>query len=278
MTTVGDLRREGRARLIGSTANPNPREASLLLARVLGLSEAQLLARPELETAPLDRDRYRSLLDRRARGEPVAYLLGEREFYGRSFQVDRRVLIPRPETEHLVAAALAELDERGGNVIDVGTGSGCVAITVALEAPTARVTGTDLSLDALDLACANARRLAAGSLRFAAADLLAGLELDTTDLVISNPPYVDSATVDRMPPDVRDYEPPAALFSAEGGLGHIARLITGARGMRAGAALICEIGAGQATAVGELAAEDFELEGIDRDYAGIERVVRLRRR
>ncbi|HVS16773.1 MAG TPA: peptide chain release factor N(5)-glutamine methyltransferase [Thermoanaerobaculia bacterium] len=278
MTTVADLRREGRALLAASPAHTGPREATLLLGRVLGLSEAQLLARPGLQVGEPDRARYRALLARRARGEPVAYLLGSREFFGRSFLVDRRVLIPRPETEHLVAAALAEVGDRRAVAVDVGTGSGCVAITLALEAPAVRVVASDLSLAALALARSNARRLAAErATRFVAADLLAGLDLRAIDLVVSNPPYVDPGAAATLPPDVREHEPPSALFAPQGGLGHLRRLLAAARDLRSGAALIVEIGAGQAEAVVALASEALEVEGVDRDYAGIERVVRMRR-
>jgi release factor glutamine methyltransferase len=278
MSSVADLRREGRALLADSPAHIDPREATLLLGKALALSEAQLLARPELEVGEDGCARFLELIARRARGEPVAYLIGEREFYGRPFLVDRRVLIPRPETEHLVEAAVAELGGREALVVDVGTGSGCIAITVALEAPGVRVVATDASPAALALARANARRLAAAhAIRFVAADLVAGLDLSAVDLVVSNPPYVDPATAANLAPDVVEHEPPAALFAPEGGLAHIRRLIGGARALRPGAGLCLEIGAGQAAAVVALAANGFSLEGIDRDYAGIERVVRLRR-
>jgi len=278
-TTVAELRREGRSVLAASPAAADPREATLLLARALGLSEAQVLARSEQPVERSKREQYRALLARRARGEPFAYLLGEREFYGRSFGVDPRVLIPRPETEHLVEVALASLDRQRATVLDVGTGSGCIAITLALERPDLLVLASDRSLDALDVARANRRRLAADrSVRLLAADLLDGLDPGMIDLVVSNPPYLAPADAAQLAIDVRDFEPSAALFAPPDGLAHLRRLIAGAHGLRAGARLILEVGANQAAEVAALAGETFEVERIERDYAGHQRVVSLRRR
>jgi release factor glutamine methyltransferase len=279
VSTVAELRRQGRRRLADSAAATGPREATLLLSRVLGLSEAQLLARSEQPVSSRHAAQYGTLLERRAAGEPVAYLLGEREFYGRSFLVDRRVLIPRPETEHLVEVTLDLVSGAPASVLDVGTGSGCIAVTLALEAPNLTVFASDVSLDALDVARSNCRRLAGpGAVCLFACDLLDGLDLGIIDLVVSNPPYLAPGEAAAMTPDVLEHEPHLALFAPPDGLAQLRRLLRGARGLRPGATLALEVGAAQAPQVAELAGEQFEVARIERDYAGHERVVCLRRR
>lgn len=279
MPTVADLLAEARPLLAATSFGAPPREASLLLGAVLGLSEAQILARPERPVGGMAATRFRGLLSRRLRGEPVAYLLGEREFYGRSFLVDDRVLVPRPETEHLVEAALAEPLPADALVLDVGTGSSCLAVTLALERPGCRVVGSDLSPAALAVAAANARRLgASGRVLFVACDLLAGLELSRFDLVVSNPPYIDPAIAPTLSPEVCNFEPHLALFAPDGGGAVLRRLIAGGRGLRPGVALKLEIGHDQEPLVREAAvASGLAVEGIDRDLAGLPRVARLRR-
>ncbi len=211
-STVGQLLAAARRLLAATPFGAPPREASLLLGRVLGLSEAQLLARDREPMAADAAARFEALLARRLAGEPVAYLTGEKEFWGRPFRVDRRVLIPRPETEHVVEAALAERLPERPRLLDVGTGSGCLAVTLALELPGARVAATDLSPAALALAAANARALGAGArVSFLAADLAAGLDLGAFDLVVSNPPYIDPAELPELSPEVCAFEPRLAL-------------------------------------------------------------------
>jgi release factor glutamine methyltransferase len=248
---------------------------------VLGISEAQVLAFGERAVDPAAEKRFRDLLARRRTGEPVAYLLGEREFYGRIFQVDSRVLIPRPETEHAVEEALALGLGPGARILDVGTGSGCLAITLALEIPESTVTATDLSPGALAVAAANARRLgAAGRVSFLAADLTAGLDLEAFDLVISNPPYVDPAAAGELSPEVRDFEPPLALFSPGRGDSTIDRLFgLCAAALRPGAPIVIEIGYGQLDDARRIAARHgLDLLGVRSDYAGIPRILTLARR
>ena len=155
-STVQGLLVEARRRLAAAPFAPPAREAGLLLAHALGVSEAQVLARHDEDVPAAAADRFLALLERRLAGEPFAYLTGEREFYGRGFRVDRRVLIPRPETEHLVEAALALPLPPGPRILDLGTGSGCLAVTLAAELPAATVVATDLSLAALAVARANA--------------------------------------------------------------------------------------------------------------------------
>lgn len=280
--TVDDLLRDARRRLAEAPFSPPPREAALLLGRVLGWNEARVMARGDAAVAPAAARRFRALLERRLGGEPVAYLLQEREFYGRPFRVDRRVLIPRPESEHLVDAALA-LHRSGAlpaapRVLDLGTGSGCLAVTLALEIAGARVLATDLSPAALAVASDNARRLGAGDLRCAACDLWRGVAPGRFDLVVSNPPYVGREEAPELSTEVTAFEPHLALFAGRRGEDVLERLLSGAAALRPGVPMLLEIGRGQVAAVGRLAAASGlqTIEVID-DYAGIPRIVHLRR-
>jgi release factor glutamine methyltransferase len=279
-STIDQLLAEARPRLAATSFGAPTREASLLLGRVLGLSEAQILAHGEREVAEADAERFRHLLERRLTGEPTAYLSGEREFYGRTFQVDPRVLIPRPETEHLVEAALAEpLPERPW-ILDIGTGSGILAVTLALEIPGARVVATDVSPGALAVASGNARRLRAYDRVFpVGTDLARGLDLDRFDLVVSNPPYVDWSDAHTLSPEVYNFEPHVALFAPGSGDSVYARLFKEAGGLRPGIRLLVEIGYRQLDAVRRhAAASGFQVPDVRLDYAGIPRVVILERR
>lgn len=281
MPTIGRLLAEARPRLAAAPFGAPPREASLLLGHVLGLSEAQVIAREDREVPPAEERRFRELLERRLTGEPVAYLLGEREFFGRPFFVDDRVLIPRPETEHVVELALAERLPASPWVLDVGTGSGCLAITLALEIPGAKVVATDLSPGALAVASKNARRhgVAERVLRVGM-DLVEGLDLARFDLVVSNPPYIDRSEAGEISPEVCSFEPHLALFSPGSGDSTLARLFArcGA-GLRPGVGLVVEIGSGQLDAARRHAeASGLHLADVRKDYAGIPRTLVLRRR
>ncbi|MEE8277312.1 MAG: peptide chain release factor N(5)-glutamine methyltransferase, partial [Thermoanaerobaculia bacterium] len=278
--TIDRLLADTRRRLAAAPFRPSTREAALLLGRVLGLSEAQVLARSRDRVPATEARRFRELLERRLAGEPVAYLLGEKEFFGRPFAVDRRVLIPRPESEHLVESALAQRLPEEPRILDVGTGSGCLAVTLALELPGARVTAVDVSPAALVVASANARRHGvAGRVVCAAADLVRGLELSRFDLVVSNPPYIDPATAQELSPEIREHEPPAALFAEGRGRAILDRLLRELAALRSGAPLILEIGFDQADWLRQRAdASVFELQEVRSDYSGLPRVVVLRRR
>lgn len=284
---AGDVLAEARGRLAAAGIPQAGREARLLLAHVLRLDEARLIARPETELAAAESGRFEELLERRAAGEPSAYLLGRREFYGREFAVDPRVLVPRPETEHLVEAALAlELPE-APRILDVGTGSGCVAITLALERPGARVVATDRSPGALAVARANAQTLAAlalpatgadGGIRLVGANLAGGLDVAAFDLVVSNPPYIAEPEVPTLPVDVREHEPRDALVAGPTGLEAYEGLLAQLAAARPGTPLLLEIGAGQARRVEALLeAAGFVHERTVPDYSGIPRVVIGRR-
>jgi release factor glutamine methyltransferase len=287
MPTVRDLLADARRRLTAAPFEPSRREAALLLGHVLGLSEAQVIGRNEREVEPAAAARFAELLARRLTGEPVSYLFGEREFYGRSFHVDRRVLIPRPETEHVIEEALKAPLPPSPWILDIGTGSGILAVTLALEIPGSRTVATDLSLGALAVAAGNARRLgASGRVRFAGVDLARGLDLSRFDLVVSNPPYIDPADAPSLSPEVCNFEPHLALFApgvGPGGAGRggdsiLARLFTELRALRSGVRLIVEMGFGQLDAAQRHAeTAGWIVLGARDDYAGIPRVLTLQR-
>jgi release factor glutamine methyltransferase len=278
--TVRDLLLAARRRLAATPFGAPTREAGLLLGRVTGLSEAQILAHPERPVGEAEATRFGELLERRLTGEPVAYLLEEREFYGRAFHVDRRVLIPRPETEHVVEAALGLGLEGGARIADVGTGSGCLAVTLALEVPGSWVLATDLSPGALAVAAGNAwRHGVLDRVHLLGTDLLTGVDLSRFDLVVSNPPYVDVAEAPALSPEVCNFEPHLALFSPGTGDSTLARLFKESAALPSGAALVVEIGYGQLDAARRHAsASTLHLTGTCMDYSGTPRVLTLRRR
>jgi release factor glutamine methyltransferase len=280
MATVDSLLADARPRLTTAPFKPPRREAILLLGHALGLSEAQVLARGGDEVPAAAAERFTELLNRRLTGEPVAYLLGEKEFYGRPFWVDGRVLIPRPETEHVAAAALELPLPPTPRILDIGTGSGCLAVTLALELPQARVVAADISPGAVAVARRNARRHRVdGRVAFAAADLDQGIDLGRFDLVVSNPPYVDEAVEPWLSTEVRDFEPHVALFAAARGDAVLLRLFQAARRLRAGSWLLLEMGSGQFESLEpHLQTETLELREVRPDYAGIPRVLVFRRR
>ncbi len=279
MPTFRELIQEGRVALQSAGIQQPARESGRLVAHALGIDEAQVLAR-DLETAPSEStERIRRLLGRRATGEPLAYLTGEREFFGRSFSVDRRVLIPRPETEHLVEIALELPLPARARVLDVGTGSGCLAVSIAAERPDWTVVATDVSIAALAVARGNAHRHGvADRVLPLAADLARGLELGPFDLVVGNPPYVEAGVVPYLSRDVRDFEPRVALVGGADGLGTVRALLGQLAALRAGTWVALEFGLGQEDAVVEVATGHgcFELVELRRDLAGIERDVVFR--
>lgn len=277
--TVGELLAWARPRLAAASFGAPPREALLLLGAVLGHTEAQLLARPEREVTHQEAERFRALVARRLTAEPTAYLLGEREFYGRPFHVDSRVLIPRPETEHVIEEALLDPLPEGARLLDVATGSGCIAVTLALEAPGSKVVASDLSPGALAVAARNARRHGVTDrLPLLALDLDEGLDLSRFDLVVSNPPYVDRSAAASLSPEVCNFEPHLALFPPGTGDEILARLIGAARRLRPGARMVLEIGYDQLDKVRAHAqASGLALARVRHDLAGHPRVVTLRR-
>jgi len=250
-------------------------EAELLVAHALGLDRLHLFLQLERPVVAAEVERARTLLVRRGRGEPTAYLVGEREFYGRPFAVRPGVLIPRPETELLVDLARERLaGARAPRVLDVGTGSGCIAITLALELDAPEVVAVERSAAALALARENAERLGA-RVRFEQGDAFAPLGgQERFDLVVSNPPYVDPAAADGLAPEVREHEPLEALFAPPGDPDHWARRLAREAPARLtpGGTLLVELGFDQAA---RLSAEDgpFAAARFHADLAGVRRVL-----
>ncbi len=266
--TVADVTRHAVAALV-KAGHPHAdarRDVAVLARHLLEWDTAAWLTRQRDEAPPDLAARLDPLVSRRAVGEPVAYLCGAREFYGRTFSVTRDVLIPRPETELLCERVLSLMAARPAPspspvIVDVGTGSGCIAVTLAAERPDISAIATDTSAAALAIAAANATRHGvAGRIRF---------------VVVSNPPYIPEGDRAGLMRDVRDFEPAAALFAGEDGLEVIRALIPEAwTALRAGGVLVLEIGSGQADAVVSLMAEaGFIAIRTTRDLAGIARTV-----
>ena len=269
-----------RTRLADADFDPALREANLLLARTLGRSEAQLLAHGGDVVDQVLLAEFQARVDRRLSGEPVAYILGEKEFFGRDFFVDSRVLIPRPETEHIVELALRLGLPSGGRILDIGTGSGCLAVTLLAEMPGCRAVATDISLAALRVAESNARRHDVDrQLDLVATDLASTLSLDAFQLVVSNPPYIGLEEASSLSSEITDFEPQTALFAGPTGDSLLARLLETLSALRGGTPLLLEIGADQSGTIAQLAESSaFSLEGVHADLAGIDRIARLTRR
>ena len=275
MRTLGEVLRLSTAHL-ERHGSPTPRlDAELLVGHALDLGRVELYTGFE---RPLTDDELavcRELIARRARREPVAYILGRWGFRGLDLDVDPRVLVPRPETELVVDRCLALIArEPGPAILDAGTGSGAIALALASELPGAEVWGCDISDEALEVARANAVRLGI-EVEWARSDLLSGLGGRRFHLVVSNPPYVAASAIDGLEPEVRDWEPRGATVAGDTGLEVIERLVSAAPDALApGGVLVLEVGAGQAGAVSGMM-EAAGLGGIacDRDHAGIERVV-----
>lgn len=255
--------RAAAARLAAAGCETPRLDAEVLLAAALGVDRSALLTREDLEVPGF----YEEWVARRAAREPVAYITGRRWFRRLEIAVDPRVLIPRPETEHVVEAALAL--PAGARVVDVGTGSGAIALALKDERPDLRVVGTDVSGEALEVARANGERLGL-DVEWVLADWL-GAVPGVIDAVVSNPPYV--ADGDPLPPDVAGFEPALALFAGPDGLGAYRRLVPEVAARGAGCCAL-EVGEGQAPAVEGLL-RDAGYASVERvrDLAGIERVV-----
>jgi release factor glutamine methyltransferase len=249
----------------------NPRDVDLLLSDLLGKPLSWLMAFGEtmIDAAPLE-----ALLARRYDGEPLQYIRHKTEFYSREFYVDDRVLIPRPETELLVEAAL-ERAPQGGRVIDVGSGSGCIAITIERERPDLHVYSVDRSVEALAVATRNGARLGS-RVAFAASDLLSAID-DRFDVIASNPPYVPLREYEELAVEVRIHEPVIALTPGPRGTEIIERLLDEAQTrLRPNGCVILEVGYGQEEAIRALAHEKrFHVDAFLPDLAGIPRVVVL---
>ena len=254
-------------------------DAELLVAEALGISRLGLYLDLERPLVVAERDRARELLRRRGLREPVAYILGRREFLSLDFQVDARVLIPRPETELLVERVLEELPKRFPDaegqyrILELGIGSGAIAVSLAKELPQAQVLATEISPGAAEVAQSNAiAHGVADRVEIRVQADFAGID-GLFHAIVSNPPYIDGADRDNLPADVRDFEPAQALFAEEQGLACY-KFLTGDAGrlLETGGFLITEIGMGQAPAITLLAeAGGLRIESVIKDYAGIDR-------
>ena len=248
--------------------------AEVLLSHALNRERQYLYAHPEEELTEVAWIHYGRYLHQRLQGKPTQYITGRQEFYGRDFRVTPDVLIPRPETEHLVEATLARL-RPGANLLDVGTGSGAIAISIALET-SAHVHATDVSTAALRIASKNARKLGA-PVTFVAADLISCFADATFDLIASNPPYVPKTDHPSLQREVRDYEPEVALFGGPSGLEIYERLIPEARRvLRPGGWLLLELGYNSLDPVREMLGSQWSEITVQSDLAGLPRVLAAR--
>ena len=259
--------------------------AELLLMHVLGRDRAYLYTNPEIQLAPETAERYFALISERATGKPTQYITGHQEFWGLDFEVTPDVLIPRPETEHLVETVL-DLARAGryGNaalrIADVGTGSGCIALALASELPQALIRGIDISWPALEVARRNARRLGLdGRVSFVQSDLLGSVADDSLDVVVSNPPYVGGDELDHVQREVREWEPRIAW----GGTGRGDAIYTllfaqGLAALRPGGHVVVEVGYNQADKVASLLTDGWIGRAVRLDLAGIPRVVVARKK
>ncbi|WP_304828909.1 peptide chain release factor N(5)-glutamine methyltransferase [Candidatus Binatus sp.] len=258
-------------------------DAQLLMAEAADVTRAEVIAGSRMLSAE-QLARFDAMIERRMRREPIAYIVGHKEFYSLDFEVNRSVLIPRPETEILVGAALATIAKmRQARVLDIGTGSGAIAIANAANAPRATVLATDISADALAVATRNVVRHSVGDrVTLRRADCFEVLdgeqELGRFDLIVSNPPYVAEVDLARLEPEVRSYEPDIALSAGRDELNFYRRITAGARAhLTAEGQLIVEVGAGQADEVIRVLAEHaFEVVAVLDDFGGHRRVVHAR--
>lgn len=277
--TVGEALTWATRLLRPLTSSPRL-EAELLLAHLLQRARPYLLAHTEASLTPEQAATYAAHVARRAGGEPLPYITGYMEFYGLDFTVTPAVLIPRPETELLVKEALRWLqDHPQATAADIGTGSGCIAVTLAVQAPALRLIATDCSTAALTVARANAMRHGvAGRITFLEGDLLAPLPAPV-ELLVSNPPYVAEDEWDTLPPSVQR-EPRLALHAGPEGLDALRRLLAQApASLRPGGLLLVEIGERQGAAARSLAQAAFPHADLRilTDLAGKERVLRVQR-
>lgn len=259
--------------------------AELLLMHVLGRDRAYLYTNPEIQLAPETAERYFALVSERATGKPTQYITGHQEFWGLDFEVTPDVLIPRPETEHLVETVL-ELARAAGRagaavrIADAGTGSACIALALASELREAFVYGIDISRPALDVARRNARRLdLEDRVRFVESDLLSAVAGATLDFVVSNPPYVGGDELDHVQREVREWEPRLAW----GGTGRGDEIYSllfaqSLAALRPGGHVAVEVGYNQADKVASLLGEGWTGRAVRPDLAGIPRVVMAQKR
>ena len=284
MTTIHQhvAKARGRFREAGLSSKGADLDARLLAQFVLGWSAERLITCGNEPEPPDFAPKYETLVRRRLGREPLAYIIGQQEFWGLSFEVSPAVLIPRPETELIVEVALELFPDPDRNLkaADLGTGSGCVAVAIATERPAARITATDISSVALEVARQNAARHGvADRIQFRCADLLDGLD-GPSDLIACNPPYVAERDRRGLQPEVRDHEPDVALYGGTDGFHLVERLVHGAAiHLRPGGYLLFEFGLGQDERIESLIAgtNNLKLRGLRRDLQGIARTAVVER-
>ena len=282
MPTIGDAL-DAAARALGDAGVPEPRrDAQVLLARALGAGRETVLGHSERLLTPAQHAAVDAFVERRRAREPVAYILGRQEFWSLDFLVTRDTIIPRPDSETVVEAALAEVADRAAplSVLDLGTGCGCLLLALLSELPGAWGVGIDVSAGALDVARSNAARLGlAGRAAFVRGDWGRSLG-GRFDSIVVNPPYVGDAEIGTLAPEITAFEPRIALAGGAGGLAAYRDLAADLpRVLAPGGAAVLEVGAGQAASVAAIVADDGLVEtGRRRDLAGIERCIVVRHR
>ena len=261
-------------------------EAEVLLAGTLSLSREEIYRAPERVLSEAERSILQTCVERRLHREPMAYILGHREFWSLDFKVTPSVLVPRPETETLIESLLAMYAVTSVNgpvrILDIGTGSGIVAVVAAREIPESQVTATDFSSEALAVARENASAHGVfDQISFVQADLFIGAPEPPYDFIVSNPPYIETGCMHDLMPDIRDFEPRTALDGGIDGLDFYRRIVPDALNhLKTGGGLILEIGETQAEAVSNLlhSEEGYESIKVTRDIGGYDRVVSARKR
>jgi release factor glutamine methyltransferase len=278
--TIRDMVREG-AYFLGAAGIQSARlDAEVLLRHVLDMEKTELYLNIDLALKINQKRRFRELLQRRVRREPVAYITGRKEFWSLDFLVNSDVLLPRPETERLVEIALEHLKPAGAKtrILDLGTGSGAIAVCLATERLAAEICAVDISISALAVARSNAeRRGVLKNINFLHGDLFGPIETGKRfHLIVSNPPYVRSGEMRTLAPEVREWEPVAALDGGSDGLDFYRRIIGGAdRYLEPGGSIVLEIGADMGESITALFARSSRYKGasIYQDYAGSDRVI-----
>ncbi|MDH4983065.1 peptide chain release factor N(5)-glutamine methyltransferase [Hyphomicrobium sp. D-2] len=259
--TLGDAVRETQRQLKAAGIEEAGREARLIVASVCGLPTSEIIVRPERSLSANEQQRLADMVARRSAREPISRILGEREFYGRPFKLSAATLDPRPDSETLIDAALELVSRehwagRQIRILDIGTGTGCLLLTLLAELPNATGLGTDISAEALKTAAANAEALGLGErASFAQHDVLEGVN-GPFDLVISNPPYIETGVIAGLDPEVQRFDPMAALDGGPDGL-EIYRRIASELGRILTGRVILEVGAGQADAVASVFQQAF---------------------
>lgn len=271
------------ARDLHLSGSPSPRlDAELLLMHGLKIDRLRLWTDPDHELTEEEAARFAEQVERRKRGEPIAYIIGHKEFWSLSFEVGREVLIPRPETECLIEELLRfyRTPGEGLRILDIGTGSGAIAVALARELPAARVVATDISAGALSVARKNAlAHGVAGRIDFFQGDLFDAVS-GTFDLICSNPPYIPDLEYRLLPAGIRDFEPRGALIAGPDGMDFYRRIIReGANRLKTGGRLFLEIGDGQGERVAALLREEpgYDALSLRDDYGGVARVASARK-